>query len=344
MTNAPRTALIIGSAGQDGTLLEGHLREIGTRVFGLLSDGIVVAEGEHVGLAPINDADAIRQLVTRLVPDEVYYLAAHHHSSEAAPEPEIELWRRSFAVHCEGLLHILEALVSGAPHAHLVYASSSHVFGEPVSTPQDETTPLHPQTPYAVTKAAGMGICATYRAQGIRASAAILFNHESLLRPASFVVPRIARAVAAAAVAGEQAVRIELGNPDAIVDWSWAPDVVRALAGMARLDDAADVVVASGVAHTVRELCEVAAAHAGLEVEVVARPSSSLRRVPPLIGNPARLHARIALPPPVPFTEWVGMMVDAARVELSCSRQSPDETPAVAREERSTTGRESVPR
>jgi GDPmannose 4,6-dehydratase len=320
---ARRTALVIGAAGQDGTLLSARLRGDDVDVWGVRSDGSVVHDGVVVGSARISHGDprddedgGVGALVARVVPDEVYYLAAHHHSSEQAPPPPVELWRRSFAVHCEGLVHVLEGVVAHAPRAHVVYASSSHVFGEPATTPQNESTPLSPLTPYAVTKAAGMGICAAYRRRGVRASSAILFNHESPLRARHFVVQRVAYAVAAAAVAGQRTVRIELGNPDAVVDWSWADDVVGAMAGIARLEESDDFVVASGVARTVRELCAAAAAHAGLDVDVVQNGNAALRRVPPLVGDAARLHSRVALSPPVPFSRWVGILVDAARAAL----------------------------
>jgi GDPmannose 4,6-dehydratase len=321
-----RAAIVVGAGGQDGSLLSARLRNDGVDVWGVRSDGSVVRDGLVVDRAPIEDAAAVRALIDRVVPEAVYYLAAHHHSSEQAPPPQAELWRRSFVVHCDGLVHVLEGVVAAAPRAHVVYASSSHVFGEPTTTPQDESTPLAPLSPYAVTKAAGMGVCATYRRRGVRASTAILFNHESPLRGRHFVVQRVAYAVAAAALAGQSRVRIELGNPDAVVDWSWAEDVVAALAGIAALDAADDFVVGSGVARTVRELCVVAAGHAGLDVDVVANGNVALRRVPPLVGDATRLRQRVPLPAPVPFSQWVGIVVDAARAALA-GRAGNEEPP-----------------
>lgn len=314
---AESRALIVGCAGQDGTLLSARLRTAGVDVWGVRADGSVVHDGVAVTGAAIHDAAAVAALVGRVVPDAIYYLAAHHHSAEQAPSPQAELWRKSFAVHCEGLVNVLEGVFAAAPRAHVVYASSSHVFGEPTTTPQDESTPLAPLSPYAVTKAAGMGICAAYRRRGVRASSAILFNHESHLRPRHFVVQRVAYAVAAAALTRQRTVLIELGDPEAVVDWSSADDVVQAMAGIADLDAGDDFVIASGIARTVRELCAVAAAHAGLDVEVVTRADLGVRRMPPLVGNSARLHARLALPPPVPFARWVGSLVDSARDALT---------------------------
>jgi GDPmannose 4,6-dehydratase len=323
MTAPTRTALVIGAAGQDGRLLEQHLTEQGHEVLGVHSDGSVVHRGSVVGIAPLDSATAVRGLVERVQPDEVFYLAAHHHSSETAPAPDLALWRRSFAVHCDGLLVVLEALLACAPRAHLVFASSSHVFGEPDRTPQDERTPLRPTSPYAVTKAAAMAICASYRKRGFKASSAILFTHESPLRRSGFLVPRVVSAVARAAHAGERSVRLEIGAPEAVVDWSWAPDVVRAMYGIAGLAEAGEFVVASGMGRTVRELCEVAGAHAGVAVDIVTRPETVARRTPTLVGDPTLLRSRVSLPAPVPFSEWVGMLVDAARAEL---RQAPEES------------------
>jgi GDPmannose 4,6-dehydratase len=315
MTRA-HSALIVGARGQDGRLLGGLLRGQGVDVFGLDSDGTVTRDGVVIGEAAIDDADTIARLVESIQPRHVYYLAAYHHSSENVAGPEPDVWRRSFAVHCDGLVAVLEAVARYAPLAHVVYASSSHVFGEPATTPQDEETPLRPTSPYAVSKAAGMGICASYRLRGIRASAAILFNHESPFRRPGFVVPRVVRAVAEAAERGERVVRLEVGNPDAVVDWSWAEDVVRALDGIASQDEPGVWVVASGVARTVRELGQVAAAHVGLEATMVADAGTPLRKLPLLVGNPSRLRDRIPLPAPVPFAKWVGRMVDVARSSI----------------------------
>lgn len=310
-----RRALIIGVAGQDGSLLAAHLADLGTRVVGTDVDGRVV-DSAHDSALPrhmrFDDPASVQALVAALQPDEVYFLAGYHRSSEAAAADALDEWQRAFAVNVHGVAAVLEAMRRTGCGGHLVYASSSHVFGEPTTSPQDEQTPWRPTTPYGVSKAAGLGVCASYRQQGVRASGAILFNHESVRRPRDFVTQRVAFQVATAKRRGDAIARVTVGDPDAVVDWSWAGDVVVALQGIAGLDDADDFVIASGHGRTVRELAAVAAAHVGLGVDVVAAPELVTRRVPPLVGNVQKLRARVALPPPRPFASWVGDLVDAA--------------------------------
>jgi|GEM_PF-323012 len=321
-----RRALIIGVAGQDGTILREHLVGLGTRVVGTDVDGRVSDTDTDTSLPRhmrLDEPASVEALVAALLPDELYYLAGYHRSSEAAAADALDEWQRAFAVNVHGVAAVLEAMRRAGCGGHLVYASSSHVFGEPTTSPQDEQTPWRPTTPYGVSKAAGLGVCASYRRQGVRASGAILFNHESVRRPRDFVTQRVAYQVAAAKLRGDAVARVTVGDPDAVVDWSWAGDVVVALRGIASLETADDFVVASGQGRTVRELATVAAAHVGLGVDVVAAPDLVTRRVPPLVGSMQKLRARVALPPPRPFSSapadehasnssWVGELVDAA--------------------------------
>jgi GDPmannose 4,6-dehydratase len=337
-----RRALIIGVAGQDGSLLSAHLAGLGTRVVGTDVDGRVVDSAMVVRdkdtslprYMRLEEPASVQALVAALLPDELYYLAGYHRSSEAAAAADpLDEWQRAFAVNVHGVAAVLEAMRRTGCSGHLVYASSSHVFGEPTTSPQNEQTPWRPTTPYGVSKAAGLGVCASYRRQGVRASGAILFNHESVRRLRDFVTQRVAFQVAAAKRRGDAVARVTVGDPDAVVDWSWAGDVVVALQGIAGLKDADDFVIASGHGRTVRELATVAAAHVGLGVDVVAAPELVTRRVPPLVGDMQKLRARVALPPPRPFSSapadehacnsptceacqgnssWVGELVDAA--------------------------------
>ncbi len=314
-----RRALIIGAAGQDGSLLREHLVGCGTRVVGTDVDGGVTDTASDPNLPSTMRLEApatVQALIASLQPDEVYFLAGYHRSSEATPDAALVEWQRAFAVNVTGLAVVCEAMRQAGCGGHLVYASSSHVFGEPTTSPQDEQTPWRPTTPYGVSKAAGLGVCASYRRQGVRASGAILFNHESARRPRDFVTQKVAFQVAAAKRRGDAVARVTVGDPDAVVDWSFAGDVVVALHAMAGLAAADDYVIASGQGRTVRELATVAAAHVGLAVDVVAASDVAVRRVPPLVGDMRALRSRVDLPAPRPFASWVGDMVDAALVTL----------------------------
>jgi GDPmannose 4,6-dehydratase len=316
-------ALILGAGGQDGRLLTQALIEHGADVVSAFSCGGV--RGDLEGLpkkARLVDADDVYGLVHALRPDAIFYLAAYHPPVEGPAEPDIVVWKKSFAVHTDGLLHVLDACVAEAPHAHVVYASTSLVFGIPDSAPQNEQTPMRPRSPLAVSKAAAMNVCRACREKGVRASTAILYPHESPLRPRHHCAQRIAYAVAAARRAGERVARVELASPDAPVDWLAAEDVVDALRRIALQPHMDDYVVASGRARTAREIASVAAAHVGLDVEVVAHGRSPAPGPVPLIGDSTKLRTQTGWEPRVPFETWVARMVDAALVELARSAAS----------------------
>jgi GDPmannose 4,6-dehydratase len=304
-----KRALIVGSAGQDGTYLSEQLAAQGVEVRGV--------DRDTTPRCDLFDPVAVRALVADFRPDGVFFLPAYHHSSEDAHEALGDELLKSQALHVTAWIHLLEALVATCPEAHAFYAASSHVFGEPPTPTQDEDTPFAPRTPYAVTKAAGVEVGRLYRARGLRVSSGILFNHESPRRPLRFVSQRIAHgAVAAArAVARGEPYTLELGSLSAVVDWGWAPDYTDAMARIVRLDTPGDFVIATGQPHTPADLCRVAFEAVGLDwtKHVVERPGRVTRQVPPLVGNAMRLRRTTGWSPAVSFEAMVQMLVAAAR-------------------------------
>ena len=319
MSAGARRVLVIGSSGQDGSILIEHASRVGDMIVGLDASGLVfIGDAARWGSPPPTADIEVPRSMEALVSwgrfDEVYYLAAHHTSSDEAGASMCDptTWHRSWSVHCQGLVHTLNALAGHAPTARLVYASSCLAFGDVDVAPQTESTPLCPIGPYGVTKAAGMGICASYRARGLHASVAILYNHESPRRRPGFVTQRVARAVASAVHDGGQRVMFRVKDPEAVVDWISAEDAVRALRAIAASDAGGAFVVAGGRARSVRELCEAAAAHRGLAAEIVQEGEKAMGRKAPLIGDAGRLHRMTGWEPRVTFETWVGQMVDAA--------------------------------
>jgi len=193
-----------------------------------------------------------------------------------------------------------------------VQASSAEIFGDAEMAPQDETTPVRPNSPYGASKAFAHQLVGVYRGRGLHAVSAILYNHESPRRPPTFVTRKIARAAARIARGLEQ--ELVLGNLDARRDWGWAPDYVDAMVRAARHSEASDYVVATGEAHSVRDFVAAAFARAGVEdwesrVRVdqsFVRPSDTALQV----GNAARAHGVLGWAPTVDFEELVGRMVD----------------------------------
>ena len=295
-------ALVVGSQGQDGRILSDRLR----------------AEGcETVGLdrgTDLLDRDAVLGLVSEFRPDEIYYLAAVHHSAEDRQSlGGRDLYAESHRVHVEGVLNVLEAIRLRHAASRLFYAASCLVFGESSASRQDESTPFAPGCVYGITKTTGIHCCRLYRnGAGIRASAGILYNHESPLRKPEFVSQKIVRA--AVGIRRGSVSKLVLGDLSAVNDWGWAEDTVDAMIRIVRLDVPDDFVVATGEAHSVADFVEAVFARAGLDWtrHVVEDRSMIARRRSPLIGDSSRLRERTGWKPKVGFEEMAGLLWDAA--------------------------------
>jgi GDPmannose 4,6-dehydratase len=263
-------------------------------------------------LVDIHDQTALAQLLERFQPDELYYLAARHHSAEERPDVAHEL-HECTRVNFLGLVNVLEAVRLRAPRCHVFYAGSSHMFGAPSSKTQDESTPFSPQNPYAITKVAGAHACRLYRERhGTHVSVGILYNHESPLRGERFVSQRIARAAKRASL--DPRFKLRIGSLSATVDWGYAPDYVEAMVRIVSQPSPDDYVVATGEPHTVGEFVEVAFRAVGLdgrnhveEDQAIVRATAST-----LVGDASKLRARTGWRPSVSFEEMVRILVTAA--------------------------------
>lgn len=307
-------ALIIGSAGQDGSYLSEQLRAEGYTVVGV---------DRHTAGCNLLDAGWVSELVRSSGCDALFYLAAHHHSSEDPSRALGEELLRAQEVHVTGWIHCLEALVNFRPGARSFYAASSHVFGEgksPTLTLRPglvtEDTPFAPRSAYAVTKAAGVEVGRLYRARGRHVSSGFLFNHESPRRAARFVSQRIAQGAVAAArsVALGKPFSLELGSLSAVVDWGYAPDYTKAMLRIVRCDAPGDYIVATGVPHTIEDWCSLAFGAVGLDWRrfVIEQPGRVTRQVAPLLGDSSRLRAATGWAPSMTFENMVMLMVEAA--------------------------------
>ena len=310
-----KTALITGALGQDGRLLATHLLESGYQVIGLSRPGAVPpSEGilsnmrcEHPSLT---DAPALRHLLARTRPDEIYHLAAVHHSSqEHQSHRSLNLHEAMLSGNFLATKTLAFAMMETRIPAHLVFAASSQMFtAEMGDCTIDERSSRKPSTFYGHIKSWSMDLLTFLRReQGLQASSAILFNHESPLRGHQFVSRKISRAAALAKLG--RPVKLELHNLAARVDWSSAGDVVRALHLMAAADQADDYVVASGQLHSVEEMLGVAFAHAGLNWQdhVDMRPGQPM---PALAGCSAALREKLHWAPRSSFKNMIAEMVD----------------------------------
>ena len=312
-------ALIVGSNGQDGTLLTQLLEEKGYHVVGIDTVRSDSPDRGCVLTSDIRSAPAVSGVLAEFRPDEIYYLAAFHHSAEDPLIDDQELIPRSFEINTLALHNFLYGVVRKSPEARLFYAASSRVFGEPGSTPQDETTPMNPTCPYGISKAAGVHLCRYYRLErGAYCSTGFLYNHESSLRPMQFLSRKIVRA--AVNVKRGLQDRVAVGSLSSLVDWGYAPDYVAAMWGILQLQQPDDFVIASGELHSVQEFAAAAFEEIGLswEKHVIEDPSllRKARTGCPLQGNTAKLRTRTGWSPQVPFPEMVRRLV-TEEIQLS---------------------------
>jgi GDPmannose 4,6-dehydratase len=306
-------ALIVGHSGQDGSLLWKQLVARDFELIGVSSREVRAHEAICGTWIDIGDAGVVRRLVDAFRPDQLYFLAAHHHSSEQLRGDDAELWRGSWEVHVHAFGHFLAAIADICPHTRVFYASSSRVFGESETSPQNEATPLRPACPYGVTKAAGMILADYYvRQRDLCVSCGILFNHESPLRSAQFVSRRVVDGLLA--IKYGRASRLVIGTLDARVDWGYAPDYTRAMQLLLDAPNPGNFVVASGVIHSVREMIAIAADYLGVEWQGrVVETARLLKRGPQqLCGDASRLQRATGWAPNVDFEQMVRLLVDAA--------------------------------
>ena len=326
---ASRTALITGVLGQDGSLLAELLLSRGYRVVGVMRAGSVPpSQGPLLAatLVSIDLADpiAVRVLLEEWKPDELYHLAAFHHSSQ---DNSVSSGLRGkdamLATNFWSTKTLAFTLAEQRSICHLVFASSSQIFtATQLQQEIDERSPRHPATFYGHSKSWSMDLLGFLRKEsGLRASNAILFNHESSRRGVQFVSRKITRAAALASAGARPS--LDLQNIGARVDWSSADDVVRALGLIGRSDQASDYVVASGSLHSVRDLLQVAFVHVGLDWEAFTSYQEDTAR-PALVGQARFLEATLGWRPKVAFQAMVAEMVDHDVALLASSRSDEE--------------------
>jgi GDPmannose 4,6-dehydratase len=306
-----RTAIIVGSNGQDGRHLGNFLRQKNYRVVGLVRNDI-----------DITNATSVRDLIGDLRPDEVYLLAACHHSAESSFESDDRLFEMSLAVHTMATIRFLEAIAVQMPEARLFFAASSHIFPDSGQRLLDENSVPAPGGVYAITKYTGMLACRYYRQRrGVFASCGILFNHESSLRASHFLSRKIA--IGAASIACGLTKKLEVGNLEVTVDWGYAPDYVDAMWRILQTELADDYIVATGIPHTVREFVDIAFRFVGLDYRDHVRVRADLltKNIETRIGDSGRLRRLTGWSPTLNFDEMVQCMV---RHELKTLSVTPD--------------------
>jgi GDPmannose 4,6-dehydratase len=313
---AEKRALITGITGQDGSYLAELLLDEGYEVIGMvrrsstenferifhIQDRLTLVPGDLL------DEISLLALLSDHRPSEVYNLAAQSFVQTSWGQPVL-----TGEVTALGVTRMLDAIRIVDPGIRFYQASSSEMFGKVVETPQRESTPFYPRSPYGVAKVYGHWITINYReSYGLHASSGICFNHESPRRGLEFVTRKISNGVARIKHGLDE--KLALGNLDAERDWGFAGDFVRAMWLMVQQDQADDYVVATGETHSVREFCEIAFSHAGLDYQdhVVVDPKFMRpAEVDLLIGDASKARDHLGWEPKVSFRELVETMVDA---------------------------------
>ena len=311
-----KTALITGITGQDGSYLAEFLLEKGYRVVGMVrrtstinfdrlqhfQDDIEIVQGDLL------DQMSLVDILQDVQPDEVYNLAAQSFVPTSWKQPVL-----TGEFTALGVTRVLDAIRIVNPQIKFYQASSSEMFGKVQEVPQTEATPFYPRSPYGVAKVYGHWITINYReSYDLFACSGILFNHESPRRGIEFVTHKVTHAAARIKLGLQKEVR--LGNLDSRRDWGYAGDYVRAMWLMLQQDKPVDYVISTGETHSVKELCQTAFGHVGLNWEdhvVVDQKFYRPAEVDLLIGNPAKAKAELGWEPTISFEALIQMMVDA---------------------------------
>jgi len=327
--------LITGITGQDGSYLtESHLAT-GDEVHGMVRQSSLLqrtrldilpalrtakSDGRlKLHYADLQDTSSLVALMRKVKPDVVYHLAGQSHVGISFDMPE-------YTAEATGLgtLRLLEAVRQVAPESRFFFAATSEIFGEPLEVPQSEKTPMAPINPYAAAKVYALNLVRIYRsAYGLHASAGILFNHESPRRGENYVTRKVARAAARTARGLDR--ELHLGTLDPKRDWSYAVDTVAGIRKIVEADRGDDYVLASGVTHSVRDFCQAAFSHVGLDYRkfVVLDPAF----VRPLDisetrGDASKARRELGWAPKTSFDELVKLMVNAELAALDGGGES----------------------
>ena len=322
-----RRAIITGISGQDGSYLAEFLLSKGYEVHGMLRrtsnlsrtriDGLFEPDAPSNGCLQLHygdmtDSMSLVRLIRDIQPHEVYNLAAQSHVRISFEQPNY-----TAEVCALGVLGMLDAIRDfqhrSGQEVRFYQASSSEMFGNVRESPQRETTPFAPRSPYGVAKLYGHWITVNYReSYGLHASSGILFNHESPRRGENFVTRKVTQAAARIKLGIQKT--ITLGNLEARRDWGFAGDFVKAMWLMLQQDEPDDYVIATGASHSVRELCKFAFEHVGLDYRDYVKHDDRFERpseVDHLLGDATKAQKNLGWKPSVSFQDLISMMVES---------------------------------
>lgn len=293
-------AVIVGDKGQDGTLLSKLLESRGYDVLGINKDSSI----------DILDSIAVDEFMLKIKPDELYYLAAFHHSSQDEKPENIVLYQKSFDMNLFGLVNFLEAINKNSLNTKVFYAASSHLFGSAKESPQTEETPINPINIYGISKAAALFTCKYYRENyKIFISVGILYNHESSLRKETFFTKKITKFISD--VINGSTDRLILSSLDQKIDMGFAEDYVVAMWKILSLDKSDDFIISTGFGRTLREFVNSAFLELNLDYKEYVDELKDSHEKPVLIGSNKKIQEKTNWKPSISFEEMIKVLVDA---------------------------------
>jgi GDPmannose 4,6-dehydratase len=319
-----KTALITGVTGQDGSYLAEFLLSKGYRVVGMSRGAPADSYARIRHIAPaiemasgdLLDEASLIQLLENVRPSEIYNLAAHSFLPDHRSQPAI-----TAEIAAVGVTRMLEAIRLTDPKIKFFQASSSEMFGNPSEMPQTESTAFNPKNMYAIAKVYAHSVAAHYReTHGIFTCSGILFNHESPRRNIEFVTRKVSRT--AAMIKLGLADSLCLGSLDDRRDWGYAADFVRGMWSMLQQNSPDDYILATGETHSIRELCEIAFSHVGLDYEKYVVQDARFLRSPEntiRVGDPTKAEKRLNWSRTLSFESLIRMMVESDLNDLSVS-------------------------
>lgn len=308
-----KKAIIVGCSGQDGKLLNSYLLKKDYRIVGIDKNITMGPDNSLIDPVNINNPQEVFQMIKVFKPDEIYYLAAFHHSSEADSIDNIDLFQQSFDIHVSALVNFLEGIKQYSPETRIFYAASSHIFGEPDSEIQNEDTAINPNCFYGITKAAGLFTCRLYKNNySIFTSTGILYNHESSFRSEAFISKKII--ISAINIKRKKQKKLVIGDLNAEIDWGYAPDYVDAMHRILNCEMADDFIVATGKKHKVIDFVKTTFEYLNLDWRRYVQEDRSIitKKNFCRVGNPKKLMDKTGWKPSVDFSKMIKLLLEDA--------------------------------
>lgn len=312
-----KKAIIIGCQGQDGRLLYDLLLQKKYILLGI--DQNFVHNDGFVWDKPIDitNTQQVAEVIKQFVPDEIYYLAAFHHSSEDALLDNVALFEQSYNINVFAPFNFLEGMRRYSIQTRFFYAASSHIFGKPSDNYQNEGSRIDPIYIYGISKATGYHVCRFYRCKySVFTSTGILYNHESSIRNEKFVSMKIIKG--AVNIKNGRQNKLILGDLSAVVDWGYAPDYVDAMHRILNIGKADDFVIATEKKHTVRDFVQTAFGFLGLDWNHYVEEKSNIitKEKAALVGDPKKLKTMTGWKPSVDFKQMIKLLLFAEGAEI----------------------------